>query len=138
MAITIDLGGATAGHPTNKSAYASRLSRVVLHDVYQEPTAIWSGPLFRSATRDGQAMTLTFDHAQGLRAQTGEIQGFAIAGADQKFVWASARVDGDRVIVWNDTVRDPVAVRYGWAGNPRCNLVNAAELPASPFRTDDW
>ena len=83
-------------------------------------------------------MVLTFDHADGLKAASGEVSGFAIAGDDQKFVWADAQVVNGQVIVSNDRVKEPVAVRYGWAGNPKCNLVNAAGLPASPFRTDDW
>jgi len=138
MAVTIDLGGEKAGHPTNKSDFAARLSRLALHDVYAKPIAIWCGPLFRTARRDGENMVLTFDHATGLRARSGEIEGFAIAGADRKFVWANARIDGETVIVSSDAVREPAAVRYGWAANPKCNLVNAASLPASPFRTDDW
>lgn len=138
MAITIDLGGVKAGHPTNKAAFAGRISPLLLHDVYAKPVAEWSGPLFRSARQDGGAMVLTFDHARGLKAASGDLQGFAIAGADRKFVWAEARIAGDKVIVSNASVRDPAAVRYGWAANPKCNLVNGAGLPASPFRTDDW
>jgi sialate O-acetylesterase len=137
MAITIDLGGVTAGHPTNKADYAARLSLLALHDVYGKPIATWSGPVFRSAQREGSKMTITFDHATGLKAAD-ELKGFAIAGADQKFVWAKAEIAGDKVIVSSDAVREPAAVRYGWAANPICNLVNAAGLPASPFRTDDW
>jgi sialate O-acetylesterase len=138
MAITIDLGGEKAGHPVNKTDFAARLSLPVLHDVYGKDIPAWSGPIFRSAQRDGDRMVLTFDHSTGLKASSGELQGFAIAGRDKKFVWASAKIDGRKIIVWNDTVREPVAVRYAWAGNPKCNLVNAAGLPASPFRTDDW
>ncbi len=138
MAITIDYGGVTAGHPTNKSDFAARLSPVVLHDVYKKPIPVWSGPLFRTAKQDGHTMVLTFDHAAGLKAASGGIEGFAIAGRDQKFVWAKARIDGEKVIVSSDSVSEPAAVRYGWAGNPKCNLVNTAGLPASPFRTDDW
>jgi sialate O-acetylesterase len=67
-----------------------------------------------------------------------ELKGFAIAGSDQKFVWAKAKIAGDKVIVRSESVKEPAAVRYGWAGNPNCNLVNGAGLPASPFRTDDW
>lgn len=63
---------------------------------------------------------------------------FAIAGSDQKFVWADAKTDGAKVIVSSDSVREPAAVRYAWVANPKCNLVNAAGLPASPFRTEDW
>ena len=138
MAITIDLGGEKAGHPVNKADFAARLSPPVLHDVYGKEIPIWSGPLFRSAKREGDRMVLTFDHATGLRASSGALQGFAIAGSDQKFVRADAKVDGAKVIVWSDSVHEPAAVRYAWAGNPKCNLVNAAGLPASPFRTDEW
>jgi sialate O-acetylesterase len=83
-------------------------------------------------------MKIEFDHAAGLKSSAGELQGFAIAGKDQKFVWATAKIENDGVIVWNDKVKEPVAVRYAWAANPKWNLVNAAGLPASPFRTDDW
>ncbi len=138
MAVTIDLGGEKAGHPTNKADYAARLSRLLLHDVYAQPIAIWSGPLLRSAQRAGEKMTLTFEQAAGLRAQEGELKGFAIAGEDRKFVWARATIVGDKVIVSSDAVTVPAAVRYGWAANPTCNLINAAGLPASPFRTDEW
>jgi sialate O-acetylesterase len=61
-----------------------------------------------------------------------------IAGTDQKFVRATAKIEDGKVTVWSDSVRGPVAVRYGWAANPNCDLGNAAGLPASPFRTDDW
>ena len=55
----------------------------------------------------------------------------------QKFLWAQAKIDGDSVVVSSDKVAAPKAVRYGWADNPDCNLYNKANLPASPFRTDD-
>jgi sialate O-acetylesterase len=66
------------------------------------------------------------------------LSGFAIAGNDRKYHWAEARIEGDTVVVSSPDVPVPVAIRYAWAGNPTCNLVNAAGLPASPFRTDDW
>jgi sialate O-acetylesterase len=67
------------------------------------------------------------------------LRGFAIAGADRRFVNAQAKIKDDAVVVWNDRVPQPVAVRYAWANNPAgCNLYNRANLPASPFRTDDW
>jgi sialate O-acetylesterase len=138
MAITIDLGGEKAGHPTNKAEFAARLSAIVLHDVYGKPIETWSGPLFHTARTDGNKLVLTFDHATGLKPASGELTGFAIAGADKRFVWGNARIDGEKVIVWSDSIAEPAAVRYGWAANPKCNLVNSAGLPASPFRTDDW
>ena len=138
MAITIDLGGEKDGHPMNKADFAERLSPLALHDVYGKDIPVWSGPLFRGAQREGITMALTFDHGIGLRPASGELQGFAVAGADQKYVWAKAKVEGGKVIVWSDAVSEPVAVRYGWGSNPACNLVNAGGFPASPFRTDDW
>lgn len=140
MAVTIDYGGEKDGHPTNKADFAARLSPLVLHDVYGKPIPIWSGPIFHAARRHGDSnkMVLTFDHATGLKAKSGKLEGFAIAGEDQKFVWAKTRIIDETVIVWSDAVPEPAAVRYGWAGNPKCNLVNAADLPASPFRTDNW
>ena len=75
----------------------------------------------------------------GLVAKNGELKQFAIAGADKKFVWSRAKIEGESVVVWSPMVADPVAVRYAWAQNPQgCNLYNKAGLPASPFRTDDW
>jgi len=138
MAITIDLGAATVGHPTNKADFAHRLALLALHDVYELPVNEWSGPLYQSATVAGNRMIIAFDHATGLKPASGDLQGFAIAGRDRKFVWANAEITGDKVAVWTDRVSEPVALRYGWAANPIGNLVNAANLPASPFRTDDW
>ena len=69
---------------------------------------------------------------------SGKLEGFAIAGTDRKFVWADAKIVGDTVVVSSDEIARPVAVRYAWQGSPKCNLYNKEDLPASPFRTDDW
>jgi len=66
------------------------------------------------------------------------LKGFAVAGADRKFEWAQARIEGKSVVVRSDAVGDPVAARYAWADNPECNLYNREGFPASPFRTDQW
>lgn len=136
MAIMIDTGGVTAGHPTTKVPVGERLALLAFHDVYGLPVEEWSGPLFRSGTVADGKVVLTFDHAAGLRPAGGELHGFAIAGADRRFVWARAEIRGGQVVVWNAQVAKPAAVRYGWAGNPSCNLVNGAGLPASPFGAD--
>jgi sialate O-acetylesterase len=95
--------------------------------------------MFKSMKVEGGVIRLSFDHlGGGLVAKGGELVGFAIAGADKKFVWAKARIDGNTVIVSSDQVAGPAAVRYAWADNPKCNLYNKEGLPASPFRTDDW
>jgi sialate O-acetylesterase len=88
---------------------------------------------------EGNKIRIFLDHVgSGLVAKGEKLTGFAIAGEDRKFVWANAKIEGNTVVVWSEQVPKPVAVRYGWADNPDCNLYNKEGLPASPFRTDDW
>jgi sialate O-acetylesterase len=88
----------------------------------------------------GHEVVLFFDHVGGGLSTRGggELRGFAVAGEDRQFAWAEARIKDDRVVVRSNVVPAPVAVRYAWADNPDCNLINHEGLPASPFRTDSW
>ena len=80
-----------------------------------------------------------FTHGDGgLQARGGPLQGFIIASEDRQWKPAVARIAGDQVIVSSPEVKKPLAIRYAWEDDPPCNLFNAAGLPASPFRTDDW
>jgi len=138
MAITSDLGGGT--HPTHKSGYGAREARVALTAAYGSKAEIY-GPIYESHTIDGGKIRLKFTHTgQGLALKNGDrLQGFAIAGDDQKFVFADATIDGDTVIVSSPAVSKPAAVRYAWAGVfPSANLFNKDGLPALTFRTDTW
>ncbi|WP_345328827.1 sialate O-acetylesterase [Mucilaginibacter defluvii] len=137
MAVTIDIGDAANIHPANKQEVGRRLALIARAKNYGEKVT-YSGPVYSSAKVKGNAMELTFSNATGLKAKGDKPTGFAIAGADKKFYWADARIEGNKVIVSSADVAAPVAVRYGWANNPDCNLYNADDLPASPFRTDDW
>ena len=139
LAVTIDIGEADDIHPRNKQDVGKRLALVALHQTYDRDDVVPSGPIYREMTSGDGAIRLHFDHAAGLATSDGGAPiGFAIAGEDQRFVWAEATIDGADVVVRSDEVAQPVAVRYGWADNPPVNLVNAAGLPATPFRTDDW
>ena len=91
-------------------------------------------------SENGGKVRLQFDHTgSGLVTRDGgSFRGFAVAGKDRTFVWADAKIVGDTVVLTSDQVQRHVAVRYGWANNPDCNLYNEEGLPASPFRTDDW
>jgi sialate O-acetylesterase len=138
-AIAIDLGGATELHPRNKEDVGARLALVGRKVAYGE-TVDASGPVFKSMTTRGDTAVLTFAFVgKGLVARGGELGGFALASADQRFVWATAKIVGDRVYVWSEQVRAPAAVRYAWANFPeKANLYGANGLPAAPFRTDHW
>ena len=138
MVISTDLGGMT--HPTNKSGYGERAKQVALGFVYGQKIE-YSGPLYASHEIESSKVRVKFTHVgQGLAARhSDKLQGFMIAGADQKFVWAEAVIDGDSVLVSSPAVTAPVAVRYAWSSNaPWANLFNKDGLPAQTFRTDDW
>jgi sialate O-acetylesterase len=138
MAVTIDIGEATDIHPKNKQEVGRRLALAAEATVYYRDTE-FSGPLPGGSQQEDGKIRLSFRHAEGLKATDGgKLKGFAIAGEDRKFVWADTSIEGDHIIVSSPKVPKPVAVRYAWADNPECNLTNAAGLPASPFRTDDW
>ncbi len=99
---------------------------------------VYSGPMYKSMKIEDDKVILYFDHVGGGLVAAGDepLKGFAIAGADRKFVWADAKINGDNIVVSSGAVSAPVAVRYAWADNPVCNLYNEEGLPASPFRTD--
>ena len=138
MAICIDVGDEGNIHPKNKQTVGRRLALWARARVYHEEIP-YSGPLPAGHEINGGEVTISFTHTDGgLKAKGGELKGFAIAGNDKKWIWASARIDGDKVIVSSPEVAGPAAVRYAWGDNPECNLINHAGLPASPFRTDDW
>jgi len=139
MAVAIDIGDAEDIHPTNKQDVGKRLALNALAQVYGKNIP-YSGPMYKSMKTDGNKLRIQFAHTNGGLKIKGskQLKGFAIAGTDKKFVWAKAKIEGNEIVVWNSKVQNPVAVRYAWANNPVCNLYNGADLPASPFRTDDW
>lgn len=138
QAVIIDIGEAEDIHPQNKQDVGYRLALAARHFAHGEKL-IYSGPVYQSMKIEGNKIRLHFsDRGSGLLAKNKELQGFAIAGKDQKYVWAKAEIDGETVLVWSDAVSNPVSVRYAWEDNPEtANLYNKEGLPASPFRTDE-
>ncbi|MGN7204079.1 sialate O-acetylesterase [Pedobacter sp. SAFR-022] len=137
MAVIIDVGAADDIHPKNKQEVGRRLALLAKKQVYQQNIQAQS-PVYKNHQIEGQRLRVTFEETgKGLKTSDGkEVKGFAIAGSDGKFHWAEASIQGNNVIVSAPGVANPVAVRYAWADNPACNLVNSAGLPAVPFRTD--
>ena len=138
-AVIIDIGDARDIHPKNKQDVGKRLALIAMKNDYGLDVHCY-GPRYRSMTIDGSKIRLLFDHAEGIKSSDSKpLAQFAIAGDDKKFVWATATVDGNDIVVSSPDVKNPVAVRYAWANNPQgCNLTNASGIPASPFRTDSW
>lgn len=137
MVTSSDLGSGT--HPVNKSGYGARAARVALGAVYGKPVEYY-GPVYKSHKVDGGKVIVEFDHVgQGLAFRNGDrLQGFAVAGADGKFAWADAVIEGNSVVLSCDKVATPVRIRYAWtsAPTPWANLFNKDGLPALPFTTD--
>ncbi len=135
MVVTTDVGDANDIHPARKKPVGERLALAARALAYGEKIES-SGPLFESSEfKDGKVI-VHFSHGRGLTSKGGALTGFVIAGADKKFTPADAVIVDDAVVVRSPTVLVPMAVRYNWAGVAEGNLYNAADLPASPFRTD--
>ncbi len=138
MTVNIDLGEWNDIHPDNKKDVGERMALAALKIAYRE-NIVYSGPLYREASIEGNKIILSFNHTGGgLITNDGEpLREFAIAGADKKFEWAKTKIEGDKVIVWSDNIPNPHYVRYAWADNPYANLYNKEGLPASPFTTEN-
>ena len=135
MVVTIDVGDAVNIHPADKQDVGHRLALAARAMIYGEQIE-FSGPRYRSMSREDDILRLYFDHADGGLVTKGkQLEGFEIAGPDGKFVPAVALIDGTAVVLSSPAVPMPAQARYGWSDDPLCNLFNTAGLPASPFRT---
>ena len=139
MAVTTDIGNSTDIHPKNKQDVGRRLAAIALHNVYSK-NIVCSGPLYKSMKVQGSTILINFTNVgSGLMAKGGELRGFEIAGLGGQFFPATATIEGSQVVVHNDNVRYPAAVRFGWMDDAATdNLFNKEGFPASPFRTDKW
>jgi len=140
LTVNIDLGEWNDIHPQNKKDVGERLARAARECAYNRGKMSVLGPVYQSMKIKGNKIELTFKNCgSGLLLKNGkELKQFAIACDDHKYVWANAKIRGNKVIVWSEKIPHPVAVRYAWANNPEgVNLFNKEGLPASPFRTSE-
>lgn len=136
MAVSMDIGVKDNIHPPEKKPVGERLARLALRDVYGKDV-IADGPRFASHEVEGDNIRIRFDHAYGgLKVGGDMLSGFAIAGADGRYEWAEAALDGDEVLAWSEKVPEPVHVRYGYIPFIETTLYNGEGLPAMPFRSD--
>ena len=122
---------------SRKEQVGKRLAAIAFNNVYGINVA-YSGPVYKSVELKGNQAVLSFNFIyDGLKADA-ELKGFSICGSDKTFVPAKAEIKGNQIIVYSELISQPVAVRYGWANWSEGNLFNSADLPATPFRTDDF
>ena len=138
MAVTLDNGDSLDIHPRNKQPVGERLALWALKYQYGFKKTEVSGPMLSSVKVNGNSLQLSFSHARKIILNSKLESEFTIAGADQIFHPAKARVKGRKLILAADEVKEPVAVRYAWKNIPHAVLFNELGLPASPFRSDDW
>lgn len=137
MAVTTDIGNGEDIHPKNKQDVGGRLANIALAKLYNMKIE-YSGPIYKSYKIENNMIVLDFDFNTDIKSKEGVLKGFSIAGSDQKFYWADAKIVNGKVVVYAQNVTNPVAVRYNWADNPNGNLTNVSGLPESSFRTDVW
>ena len=135
LAVIIDIGEWNDIHPLNKKTVGDRLALQALK-VAEKKDIIADGPVYQSMKTDGNKIILSFKNGTDDFEDVSEMKGFAIKNSDGKWFWATAKIEGNTIIVLNDAVKNPVAVRYDWADNPDGNLKNKTGLPASPFTTE--
>ncbi len=140
MIVTTDIANLDDIHPKNKQDVGRRLSLWALAKTYGHQDLVYSGPMYKTMTVEGDKIRLAFDYAAGGLASSDNkpLSWFEIAGEDRKFVQAQATIDGTTLVVSSDKVKEPVAVRFAWSRVAQPNLMNKEGLPASPFRTDKW
>ena len=135
IAITTDIGDEKDIHPKDKEDVGLRLALVALAKTYGRSVES-SGPTVQKVTPQGNAVAVSFDHAQGGLTLKGDAtRVFAVAGADRNWFWATPRIEGNSVILTSAVVPKPLFVRYAWSNLPRATLYNGANLPAPPFQT---
>ncbi len=137
MVVITDVGDSLDIHPRNKETVGKRLALWPLAKLYHQQK-VFAGPLYKSKKVEGNKIRVLFDFGDGLLAKDGYLREFEIAGADRKFVPAKATIEGNTIVVQSSLVAEPVAVRFAWKNFSNPNLFNHANLPASPFRTDNW
>lgn len=136
LAVTIDIGEWNDIHPLNKKEVGKRLS-LQTQKILFDKTIIADGPVYESMKIEGNKIILSFKKGTDYFSSVLELKGFAMKEKDGQFKWAKAKIEGKKIIVWNDEIKDPVTVRYAWADNPdKANLKNKNGLPASPFTTE--
>ena len=133
MATAIDIGDAGNIHPKNKQEVGRRLALCADALAYDQPTE-YMGPIYKEMKVEGNKAIISFDHiGSGLAVHGEKLEGFAIAGRNNEYIWADAQIVGDTVVVSSEKVKNPISVRYAYADNPKCSLYNKEGLPASPF-----
>lgn len=136
LAVAIDAGEWNDIHPLHKKTIGDRLALQALKIAYKE-NIVADGPVYESFKKEGNTIILSFKKGTDDFSPVTLLKGFALKNENGNFVWANATMEGNKIVIWSDTIKNPSVVRYAWADNPdQANLTNKSGLPASPFTTE--
>ncbi|HEY0355152.1 MAG TPA: sialate O-acetylesterase, partial [Flavisolibacter sp.] len=139
MVVTTDLGDDTTDiHPRNKKDVGLRLADLALNEVYGKNLSGVKSPVYSNMRIEKNRAVISFEHTSGLVQKGKQVTGFMIAGIDGVFHPANAKIIGKTILVWNEKIKEPVAVRYAFSNTAIGNVFDQEGLPLAPFRTDNW
>ena len=126
-------------HPRNKLDVGRRLANFALAETYKQNIGTYKSPGYQSMQLEKGKIRVTFNNVlSGLKCTGKSPEKFMIAGEDQKFVPANAKIDGKTIILSSKEVKNPVAVRFCFDDTTMPDVFSNEGLPLAPFRTDNW
>lgn len=126
-------------HPKNKKDVGLRLANYALAETYNKKGIVYKSPMYKSMQVEKNKIWINFYNVdKGLMSKESRITEFYISGEDKHFVPANVKIEGNSVVVWNESVKHPVAVRFGFTNSAIPNLFSKEGLPVNIFRTDNW
>lgn len=117
-------------HPSKKREVGDRLAGLALRNLYSKPAEV--SPMYSGMRIEGSRIRIFFKPAANLRS--GHADGFEVAGEDLRFQPAQAQIAGQTILVWNQSISKPVAVRYGWTDTSVSSAFTQSGMPIGPFR----
>ena len=136
MVVISDISPTDDIHPRNKKPVGIRLANLALNDIYGIKQGVVQSPLYKNFKVKGNTLTVYFDNADGLHF-TGKASAlFEIAGSDNVYHPATAKIKNNTVVLMSKNVQLPVYVRYAWHNTDKADLFNSANLPATSFKNE--
>lgn len=133
MVMTSDISTIDDIHPKDKKSVGNRLAEIALKKHYKTRNTIAEGPLFKNIEIQKSSITISFENAEGLYFKNKKSAFFEVAGTDNVFHPAVAKIKNNKIEVISKAVKSPKKVRFAWKNTVQSDVFNSANLPASTF-----
>lgn len=139
IVITDLINTVTDIHPSNKKDVGNRLANWAISETYKQDVDAYKSPAYKSMQVSGDKIIITLTDAdEGLMVKGNEIKGFYISAASENWLPAEAKIENNKIILWNKNIPNPAQVRFGFGNTLIGNVFSKQGLPLCPFRTDNW